>query len=156
MAFSLLLCLEGQPPCSRLFTLNIKTVVLRLPFNDAASWGPVRSLFLKLQTVLLGCVRGPPTSLSIAVRDSLRCPLKFLGNFSHGVAFISQNENRENSFRPKFFFGCFDTIIKPTNVDDAPDSQLTHEGQFLCFFNQHNSFQMCLITWLHNDPVMIN
>ena len=106
----------------------------------------MKSLFLKLQTLLLSCVPGPPTSLSIAVRDSLHCPLKFLGNFSHGVAFISQNENRENSFRPKFFFGCFDTIIKPTNVDDAPDSQLTHGGQFYCFFNQHNSFQMCLIT----------
>jgi hypothetical protein len=50
--------------------------------------------------------------------------LPFLGNFSHGIAFISQNENRLTSFRRKFFVSChFEPVIEPTNAD-APDTQL--------------------------------
>ena len=54
--------------------------------------------------LLLSCAPGPPTPLSILVRDSLHCSVKgvvhsvvrglqFLGNFSHGISFISQNKN---------------------------------------------------------------
>ena len=79
--------------------------------------------------------QGPPTHLFILVRDSLRCSVKgvvhsvvkdlqFLGNFSHGIAFISHNKNRLTSFRRKFFvYGHFEPIIEPTNAD-APDTQL--------------------------------
>uniref|UniRef100_A0A4W5M8F5 DH domain-containing protein n=1 Tax=Hucho hucho TaxID=62062 RepID=A0A4W5M8F5_9TELE len=92
-------------------------------------------LFLKLDTnvlvLLLSCVPGPPTPLSILVRDSLRCSVKsvvyrvvqhlqFLGSFSHGIAFISQNNNRLTSFRRKFHF---EPVIEPTNAD-VPDTQL--------------------------------
>ena len=50
--------------------------------------------------------------------------LQFLGNFSHGIAFISQNKNRLTSFRIKLFVsGHFEPVIEPTNAD-APDTQL--------------------------------
>ena len=85
--------------------------------------------------LLLSCAPGPPTPLSILVRASLRCSVKgvvhsvvrdlqFLGNFSHGIAFISQNKNRLTSFRRKVFVsGHFEPVIEPTNAD-APDTQL--------------------------------
>jgi hypothetical protein len=95
--------------------------------------------FLKLDTnvfvLLLSCAPGPPTPLSILVRASLRCSVKgvvhivvqdlqFLGNFSHGIAIISQNKNRLMSFSRKVFVsGHFEAGIEPTNVD-APDTQL--------------------------------
>ena len=99
---------------SRLFTVHVEPGVLRVLFNEAASWGLVRCLFLKLDTnvlvLLLSCAPGPPTPLSILVRASLRSSVKgvvhsvvrelqFLGNFSHGIAFISQNKNTLMSFR---------------------------------------------------------
>ena len=99
----------------------------------------MRHLFLKLDTnvvvLFLSCALGPPTPLSILVRDSLSCSVKgvvhsivrdlqFLGNFSHGIAFISQNKNRLKRFRIKFFVsGHFEPVIEPTNAD-APDTQL--------------------------------
>ena len=50
--------------------------------------------------------------------------LQFLGNFSHGIAFISQNKNRLIRFRRKVFVsGHFEPVIEPT-TDDAPDTQL--------------------------------
>ena len=85
--------------------------------------------------LLLSCAPGPPTSLSILVRAHLCCSLKgvvhtvvgnlqFLGNFLHGIAFISQNKNRLSSLRRKLSFsGHFESIIEPTNAD-APDTQL--------------------------------
>ena len=75
------------------------------------------------------------TPLSILVRASLLCSvrgvvhsiirdLQFLRNFSHGIAFISQNKNRLTSFRRNLFVsGHFEPVIKPTNADD-PDTQL--------------------------------
>ena len=84
--------------------------------------------------LLLSCALGPPTPLSILVRDSLRCSvngvvhsvvrdLQFLANFSHGIALISQNQNRLTSFRRKFFVsGHFEPVIEPTNAD-APDNK---------------------------------
>ena len=66
--------------------------------------------------VLLLCIAPwPPTPLSILVRASLRCSVKgvvynvvrdlqFLGNFSHGIASMSQNKNRLTSFRVKSLF----------------------------------------------------
>ena len=100
----------------------------------------MRRLFLKLDTnvvvLLLSCAPGPPT-LSIL----------FLGNFFHGIAFISQNKNRLTSFRRmSFVSGHFEPVIEPTNAD-APDTQLKYrlvkEDQFYCFFNQDNSFKQC-------------
>ena len=104
---------------SRLFTVDVETGVLGVLFNEAASRGLVRCLFLKLDTLmsLSSCSvvhRGPPTPLSILVRASLRCSVKgvvdsfvpdlqFLGNFSHGRAFISQNKKRLTSVRRKVF-----------------------------------------------------
>jgi hypothetical protein len=85
--------------------------------------------------LLLSCAPGPPTPLSILVRDSLPCSVKgvvhspvcdlqILGNFSRGIAFNSQNKNRMTSFRRKFFVsGHFEHVIKPTNAD-APDTQV--------------------------------
>ena len=93
----------------------------------------MRRLFLKLDTnvlvLLLSCAPWPPTPLSILVRDSLHCSVKgvvhsvvrdlqFLGNFSHGIAFISQNKNRLTSVS-----GHFEPVIEPTNAD-ASDTQL--------------------------------
>ena len=99
----------------------------------------MRRLFLKLDTnvlvLLLSCAPGPPTPLSILVRASLRCSVKgvvhsvvqdlqFLVNFSHGIAFISQNKNRRLSFGRKVFVSRhFEPVIEPTNAD-ASDTQL--------------------------------
>ena len=99
----------------------------------------MRRLFLKLDSnvlvLLLSCAPGPPTSLSILVRACLRCSVKgvvhsvvrdlqILGNFSHGIAFISQNKNRLTSFRRKCLVsGHFEPVIEPTNAV-APDTQL--------------------------------
>ena len=98
----------------------------------------MRRLFLKLDThvllLVLSWALGPPT-LFILVRASLLCSVKgvvhsvvqdlqFLGNFSHGIAFIFQNKNRLMSFRRKVFVsGHFEPVIEPTNAD-APDTQL--------------------------------
>jgi hypothetical protein len=85
--------------------------------------------------LLFSCGPGPPTPLSILVGTSLCCSVKevvpsvvpdlqFLGSFSHGIAFISQNMNRLLIFRRKdFVSGHFEPVIEPTNAD-APDSQL--------------------------------
>ena len=85
--------------------------------------------------LLLSCATVPPTPLSILVRASLLCSVKgvehsvvldlqILGNFSHGMAFISQNKNKLMSFRRKYFgSGYFEPVIEPTNVD-APDTKL--------------------------------
>ena len=98
----------------------------------------MRRLFLKLDTLLvllLSCAPVPPTPLSILVRASLRCSVKggvhsvvrdlqFLGNFSHGIAFISQNKNRLTSCRRKSFVsGHFEPVNESTNAD-APDTPL--------------------------------
>ena len=97
----------------------------------------MRRLFLKLDTLmyLTSCSVVPLTPLSILVRASLRCSLKgvvhsavrdlqFLGNFSHGIALISQNKKKLTSFRRKFFVsGHFEPVIEPTNAA-APDTQL--------------------------------
>ena len=119
---------------SRLFTVDVETGVLRVLFNEADSFGLVRCLFLKLDTLVqlrtgsshssfysgqsqfaLFC-EGSRTQL---VRD-----LQFFGNFSHGIAFISQNKNRPTTFGRKFFVSeHFEMVIEPTNAD-TPDTQL--------------------------------
>ena len=88
-----------------------------------------------VHVLLLSCAPGPPTHLSILVRARLRCSVKgvvhsvvrylqFLGNFSQGIAFISQNKNRLTSFRRKLFVsGYFEPVIETTNAD-VPDTQL--------------------------------
>ena len=85
--------------------------------------------------LLLSCAPGPPSPLYILVKASLCCSVKgvahsvvrdlqFLCNFSHGIAFISQNKNRLTSFRRKFFVsGHFEPVIEPINAD-APNTQL--------------------------------
>ena len=68
----------------------------------------MRRLFLKLDTLMYRVVRD----------------IQFLGNFLHGIAFISQNKNRLMSFRRKLFVsGHFEPEIEPTNAD-ATDTQL--------------------------------
>jgi hypothetical protein len=78
--------------------------------------------------LLPSCAPGPPAPLSILVRASMPCCVKgvahsvvrdlhFLGNFLHGIAFISLNNNRLTSFRIN------QTVIELTNAD-APDTQL--------------------------------
>ena len=74
--------------------------------------------------LLLSCAPGPPTSISILVRARLCCSLKgvvhtvvgnlqFLNNFSHGIAFLSQNKNRLSSLSRKFSFsGHVESIIE--------------------------------------------
>ena len=124
---------------SCLFTVDIEMGVLWVLFNEAASWGREASVsqtrHSNVFVLLLSCAPGPPTPLSILVRASLRCSVKgvvhsvvrdfqFLGNFSDGIAVISQNKNRLTSFRRKLFVsGHFESVIKPTNAD-PPDTQL--------------------------------
>ena len=115
---------------------------MRVLFKEAASCGREASVsqtrHSNVLVLLLSCAPGPPTPLSgsgILVRGSLRCfvkgavhsvvcDLQFLGNFSHGIAFISQNKNRLTSFRRQFFLsGHLKPVNKPTNAD-APDTQL--------------------------------
>jgi hypothetical protein len=136
MAFSLQLFLEGQHPgvASSLLTLRLVFCgyyLMRLPCEASVSQTRHSNVLL----LLLSCAPGSPTPLSILVRASLRCSVKgvvhsvvrdlqFLSNFSHGIAFISQNKNRLTSFRRKFFVsGHFEPVIEPTNAD-APDTQL--------------------------------
>ena len=68
--------------------------------------------------LLLSCAPGPPTSLPILVRSRSCCSLKgvvhtvvgnlqFLGNSSHGIAFISQNKNRLEFEKKVLFFWLF-------------------------------------------------
>ena len=124
---------------SRLSTVDVETGVLRLLFNEAAIWGleasDSQTRHSNVLVLLLSCAPGPPTPLSILVRTSSRCSVKgvihrlvrylqFLGNFSHGIVFISQNKNRLTSFRREYFVsGHFEPVTEPTNAD-APDTQL--------------------------------
>ena len=82
--------------------------------------------------LLLNCAPGPPT-LPILVRASFLCSVKgvvhcivrdlqFLGNFSHGLAFISQNKNRVS--------GHFEPVIEPTHAD-APDTTSLKKASFI-------------------------
>ena len=98
---------------------------------------PAFQLDTNVLVLLLSSAPGPPTPLSNLVRDSLPESVKrvvhsvvrdlqFLGNSSHGIAFIFQNKNRRilTSYRRKLFVsGHFEPVIKPTNAD-APDTQL--------------------------------
>ena len=86
----------------------------------------MRRLFLKLDNLvyLSSCAPVPPTPRSNLVRASLLCSVKgvlhsvvqdvqFLGNFSHGIALISQNKNRLTSFRRKYFVsGYFEPVVE--------------------------------------------
>ena len=109
------LCLEGQHPgvASSLSMLRLVFCgyyLMKLPVEDL--WGVC---FSNVLVLLLSCAPGPPTPLSILVRDSLHCSVKgvvhsvvrdlqFPGNFSHGIAFISQNKNKLTSSRRKYWF----------------------------------------------------
>ena len=99
--------------CTRLFTVDVETGVLWVLFNEAASWGLVRRLFLNLDTLnvlvlLLSCAPDRASLLCSVkgVVHSIVRDLQFLGNFSHGIALISQNKNRLKfwSFRRKSLF----------------------------------------------------
>ena len=92
----------------------------------------MRCLFIKLDTnvlvLLFSWAPGPPTPLSILVSASLRSSvngvvhsvvreLQFIGNFSHGIAFISQNKNRLTSFiRNVFVAGHFEPETNPQRL----------------------------------------
>ena len=115
---------------SHLFTVDIETDVLRTCEVSVS-----QTRLSNVLVLLLSCAPGPPTPLSILVRASLRCSVKgvvhsvvpdlqFLGNSSHGIAFISQKKNRLMSFRRNVFVsGHFEPVIESTNAD-APDTQL--------------------------------
>ena len=125
---------------SRLFTVDVETGVLRVLFNEATSWGLVRRLFLKLDTLmyLASCSvvhRGLPLpflfwlDLVCAVlwreqHTALYEIFSFLAISSLGIAFICQNKNKLTSFSRKLCVsGHFMSVIKPTTAD-APDTQL--------------------------------
>jgi hypothetical protein len=108
--------------------------LMKLPVEDL--WASVsQTIHSNMLVFLLSCSPGPPTPLSILVRASVCCSVKgvvhivvqdlqFLGNFSHGIALMSQNKNRLMSFRRKSFVsGHFEPVIVPTNAD-SPDTQL--------------------------------
>ena len=110
---------------SRLFTVDVETGVLQVLFIEAASCGLVRRLFLKLDTLmyLSSCsvvCRGVPLLFLFCIepvcaalgRNSVVPDLQFLGNFSHGIALISQNKNSLTSFRRKCFISShFEPVI---------------------------------------------
>ena len=97
----------------RLF-LKLDTLMY-LSSCSVVHWG-LNSLFILVSASLHSSVKGVVHSV---VRD-----LQFLGNFSHGIAFITQNKNRQTSFRNKLFVSShFKPVIEPTNAD-APDTQL--------------------------------
>ena len=120
ITFSLPLCREGQHPgvASSLWTL-------RLAFCGICEASISQTRDSNILVLLPRCAPGPPTSLSILVRACLCCSLKgvvhtvvgniqFLGNFSHGIAFSSQNKNRLSSLRRKFSFsGHYESISNP-------------------------------------------
>jgi hypothetical protein len=102
--------------------------------------------------LLLSCAPQLPIPLYILVRASLRCSvmgvehsvlwdLQFLGNFPYWIALISQNKNRLTSFRRKLFVsGSFEPVIAQMLMLQILNS--SKEGQFYCFLNQYNSFQL--------------
>ena len=79
------------------------------------------------EQLMLRCVCYLNSRLRCSVKGvvhSVIRDLRFLSNFSHGIALTSQNKNRLMSFRRRFFVsGHFEPVIKPTNVD-APGTQL--------------------------------
>ena len=78
MFFSLQLCLEVQDTEGRLFTIEVETGVLRVLFNEAASCeaSVSQTRHSNVLVLLLSCAQGPPTPLSILVKDSLCCSVK--------------------------------------------------------------------------------
>ena len=129
---------KGQHPgvASSLLTLILVFCgyyLMKLPVEDLSSVSQTRHS--NVLVLLLCCAQGPPTPPSILVRASLRCSVKgvvhsvvrdlqLLCNFSHRIAFISQNNNRLTSFRRKCFVsGHFELVIEPPSAD-APDTQL--------------------------------
>ena len=78
--------------------------------------------------------------------------LQFLGNFSHGIAFISQDKN---SFRRKLFVsGHFEPVIKPKNAD-APDTQIIQRRPVLLLLQSGQQFS-AVLTELQKGFLMIN
>ena len=114
----------GKRPAFRslLFTADVETGVLRVLFNEAACWGLVRHLFLKLDTLkyLSSCSvvhRGHPL-LFLFWLDSLHCSVKgvvhrvvrdlqFLGNFSHGLSPSFLRTRIGQSISEEFQKKCF-------------------------------------------------
>ena len=135
-------CNPAYEPASRsgLFSVDVEAGVVRALLNEAACRGPVRHLFLKLDTLMYlssGSVvhRGLPllflvwlepvcAALWRELYTALFRDFQFLGNYSHGKASFSQNKNRLTSSRRTLFVsGHFESVIKPT-VADASDAQL--------------------------------
>ena len=108
---------------------------MRVQFNEVARTCEAsvsQTRHSNVLVLLLSCAPGPPTPLSILVIASLHCSVKgvvhsvvrdlqVIGNFLHGIAFISHNRN---SFRRNIFVSShFEHVIEPTNAD-AADTQL--------------------------------
>lgn len=67
------------------------------------------------------------------------------GNFSHGIAFISQNNSRLRTYYKSLFLsGHFEYIIELINAD-ALDSQVAQGKPVYCFLKQCNDFQLCVL-----------
>ena len=117
---------SGRPQCTAeqedkyISVSTLRNTHLTSP-QMAASLNSTRKTPVSTSTVkrrlrdafFLCCATWPPTPLSILVSASLCCSVKgvvhscvrdlqFLGNFSHGIAFISQNKNRLTSFRIQY------------------------------------------------------
>lgn len=127
-------------------TFDIESVfsgyqLMKLPVDLWGPWFSNERLWSDL-VLMLSCAPGPPTPFSILVRRSLCCPLKrvflyeifsFLGNFSHGIAFISQNRNR---LITEFFFTflCpFWECNKPPKNAEASDTKLAWGRPIILF-----------------------
>ena len=144
-----------QASRSLLFTVYVEAGVLRVLFNEAASWELVRHLFLKIDTLmnLSSCSvvhRGLPllflfwletvcAVLWRGVVHSVVQDLQFLGNFSHGIALISPNKNRLKKF---FCFWPFWTCNRTHKCWCSRYSTSLKKASFIASLNQHNSFQL--------------
>ena len=145
---------KGQHPwdASSLLTLRLEFCgyyLIKLQVEDSVS----QTKHSNVLVLLLSCAPGPPTPLSILVRDQLRWSVKgvvhsvvrdlqLLGNFSHGIALISQNKNRLFQFQKKGL--CFWPFSACNRTHKCWCSRYsTASCRFYCFFNQKNSFQLC-------------
>ena len=133
MAFSLPPCLEGQHPgvASSLWTLRLAFCgyhLMKLPVEDL--WGVYFSNYLSSCLIvhrglpLIFLLWLEPVCAVLWREHTVVGNLQFLCNFSHGIAFISQNKNRlSNWLEKENLLLHFERIIEPTNAD-APDTQL--------------------------------
>ena len=111
------------------FTADFETGYWWVPFNEAASWGPVRYLFLKLQTLMWVSQFSfilARASLLFSEGSSTHCCMRS----SVSWQFLARNGLHFLRIRIDWlseesclFSSHFETLISPTNAD-AVDTQL--------------------------------